>query len=289
MSRVRLWRRVRVNPIFVLVLLLYWLLGDGQRMLIAFFVVTLHELTHALVAELYGLDIDRIEIWPFGGMAKISGLDAQDPYVETMVAVSGPLMNFFWAALAWGLKSVLPLDPAAVLLFIDANLAIGALNLLPVTPLDGGRLARAYLARQVGYKEAERRVREGGLWLARLLFAVTLAFLVGGRMNIQLGIFAAFLYWAALKSPHNASYLAVRDLAARLLGFQQKPLWVVDDFAARWDTPVVEVMRVMRPLRYHRVVVLDGDMRRVGVLYEEALLRGLQDRGPECPLGELLP
>lgn len=288
MKRPGLMRRIRFNPLFILVMGLYWMAGDGRRMMIAFIAVTLHELTHAVIADLYGLDIERIEIWPFGGMARIQGLDSQDPYVETMVAVSGPLLNFFWAALAWSVGRALPLSPQYVALFIETNLAIGALNLLPVAPLDGGRLARLFLSRTLGYQEAERRVREGGLWLARLLFAASLAMLAVGRLELGLGIFAAFLYWGAYKAPHQAPYLIIRDLGQRLLGFQKRPVWTVEDFAVRGDVGIGEVIRVMRPLKYHRVVVLDEHMQRLGILYEEALLSGLQAFGPTYPLRELL-
>lgn len=288
MKKPGLLRKIRFNPWFLVVLGLYWAAGYGRPMFIAFLAVTLHELTHAVVADLYGLDIERIEIWPFGGMARIHGLSAQDPYVETMVAVSGPLLNFFWAALAWAFDRILPFNPQYVSLFIETNLAIGALNLLPVAPLDGGHLARTYLARTVGYQEAERRVREGGLWAARALFALTLALLAGGRLELGLGIFAGFLYWGASKAPHQAPYLVIRDLAERLRGFQRRPVWPVDDFAARADTAIGDVIRIMRPLKYHRVVVLDDAMRRMGILYEEALLRGLEDLGPTGSLGDLL-
>lgn len=288
MPRSGLFGRVRINPLFVVVLIFYWIAGDGRQMLVGFVAVTLHELTHALVADAYGLDIERIEIWPFGGMAEIHGLDAQDPYVETMIAVSGPLLNFFWAAFAWAFVTVLPFDTQYVNLFIATNLAVGGVNLLPVAPLDGGRMARVYLARTLGYQEAERRVREGGLWLARVLFAATLVMMLAGRVELGLGIFAGFLYWGAYKSARHASYMAVRDLADRLFGFRRRPVWPVEDFAARAEVPVREVIRVMRPLKYHRVVVLDHDLRRVGVLYEEALLRGLETAGPQCSLGDLL-
>ncbi|NMP21233.1 site-2 protease family protein [Sulfobacillus harzensis] len=288
MARAPLWRQVRINPLFLGVLVLYGAAGHGRTMIIAFLAVTLHELTHAVVADLYGLDIERIEIWPFGGMARIPGLDTQDPYVETMVAVAGPLANFFWAAFAWAFQRALPMNPEYVTQFIEANLAIGAINLLPVAPLDGGRLARLYLSRQMGYQESERRVREGGLWLARLLFAAALAMLAGGQLQLGLGIFAAFLYWGAYRTPHHAPYLIIRDLGQRILGFQRRPVWTVEDLAVRGDVALGDVIRVMRPLKYHRVVVLDADMRRMGILYEEALLSGMERFGPELPIAELL-
>ncbi len=288
MERMPWWRRFRVNPLFFVAIVIYWIAGGGRTALIGFLAVTLHELTHAVVANLYGLEVSRVEIWPFGGLAEIQGLDAQDPYVEAMVAVSGPLLNFFWAAVAWAFLPVLSLDAKAVTFFITANLSIGALNLLPVAPLDGGRLARAFLARSVGYQVADQRVQEGGLWLARSLFAVTLGLLALGHIHVGLGTFAGFLYWGVWRSGHKGTYLAVRDLAERLAGFQRRPVWPVDDFAASSRVPINKIIGIMRPLKYHRVVVLDDSMKRLGVIYEETLLLALQEKGPGCPLGDLL-
>lgn len=288
MGRRAWWRRVRINPLFLGFVAVYWAAGQGRAALIAFVAVTLHELSHAVIAELYGLDVVRIEIWPFGGIAEIHGLEAEEPYVEAMVAVAGPLMNFFWAAVAWAFIGALPLNPHAASQFIAANLGIGAVNLLPVAPLDGGRLARLYLARSIGYGGAEKWVREGGLWLARGIFALTLVTAAFGGIHVSLAIFAVFLYWGAFKAGRQAPYLAVRDLAQRLGAFHQRTVWAVDDFAARAEVPLGEVIRILRPLRYHRVVVLDAEMKRVGVLYEAALLQGLSQKGPDCPLGDLL-
>lgn len=283
-----LWRRIRINPLFLVAAVIYVVAGHSRQMVIAFLAVTLHELTHAVVADSYGLVVERIEIWPFGGIARIHGLDSQDPYTETMVAVSGPLQNFLLAAAAWAFSRILPFNPSFVSLFIETNLVIGGVNLLPVMPLDGGHLAKVHLARTIGYHKAEQRVREGGLWLARMLFALTLVMFVAGRLELGLGIFAGFLYWGALKAPHQAPYLIIRDLGQRLLGFKKRPIWSVEDFAVRGDTHIGEVIRIMRPLKYHRVVVLDGSMQRLGILYEDALLQGLEKYGPSGAIAELL-
>jgi stage IV sporulation protein FB len=168
------------------------------------------------------------------------------------------------------------------------NLTLGLINLLPVAPLDGGHLARLFLARKFGYEVAEQRVAEGGLWAARILFVVTILSFLSSRPMISLGVFAVFLYWGALRSPRQAAYLIVRDLKMRPLWLKRRPVWALDDFAVHCDTPLGEVLRVMRPMKYHRVVVLSPELKKMGTLYEEDLLQGLEGRGPAVTLAELL-
>lgn len=282
------WLKVHVNPLFFLLAIVYVIAGRGREMGIAFLAVSLHELTHAVVADSYGLDVEKIELWPFGGMATISGLATEDPYLEAMVAVVGPLQNFGLAALAWVLARFLPAHSSLVNYFIEVNLALGALNLFPIAPLDGGRLARLYLARRIGYEEAERRVRLWGVRSAQVLFVITILSFVVGKPLISLGIFSGFLYWGALVTNRNAPYLIIRDMEVRPWRFGLRPIWAVDDLAVRDDTPLRRVLKVMRPYKYHRVVVLDKELRRLGILYEEALLEALREKGPDVPVGDLL-
>lgn len=282
------WQRIYIHPLFGVALLGYALTNHLSRMLIAFTVVLMHELSHALVAESYGLRVDRIEIWPFGGIARIDGLASQDPDVEMMVAVAGPIQNFLLAALAWSVEGRLGVPGILTREFITLNLGLGALNLLPVDPLDGGRLARVYLSRGLGRVRAEAWVREGGLWLARGLIGLCLLILAFGKIPMTLAIFAAFLYWGAQSRGRQAGYWIIRDLAVRPSRFRERPIWALDDLAVRDTTSVGKVLEVMRPLHYHRVQVLDGELNRLGVLFEEDLLLALNRDGPSITVGMLL-
>ncbi len=282
------WQRIAVNPLFFVLAVAYVTTGHAMTMIIAFIAVTGHELTHAIVAEAYGLTVTRIEIWPFGGMADIPGLDAQEPYIETMVAVAGPLQNLLLAGLAWWGARWLPFDPRWVHDFIEANLFIGGLNLLPVAPLDGGHLAKTYWAQHVGYQKAEERTVQWGIWLSFGLVALTVLSFLTGHPALNMGLFAAFLYWGAWKSGHQSPYLIIRDLELRPQYFAKRPVWLIEDFAVRFDAPVSDVLKIMRPLKYHRLLVLDADLKRLGTLLEEELLAAIEHGGPQTLVGDLL-
>lgn len=289
MNRLRWWQRVYIHPLFILLMLLYAVTGHVGRMTVAFVVVSIHELSHALVAESYGLSVDRIEIWPFGGIARISGLASQDPDVEMMVALAGPLQNFLLAAVAWAVSSGSLMIPGPWLReFITLNLGLGALNLLPIAPLDGGRVASVYLSRRVGRVRAQRMVRDAGLWAARGLVGWVMAMLAFGHLSFDLAIFAVFLYWGAGSRTDQGPYWLIRDLAIRPLRFRIRPVWHLDDLAVRDTTAIGKVLEVMRPMRYHRVLVLDGDLHHLGLLYEEDLISAMERYGPLLSVGELL-
>jgi Zn-dependent protease len=166
---------VDVSWFFVLFLIIWSLSGYYQDLfpgddtkaftlavvsaLLFFLSILLHELGHAVVALRNGIPILGIDLWMFGGVAKL-GRDTDSPGVEFRVAVAGPLVTLVIAALCFGAGTLLSssgtvLDGSrfetagqsgtvAVLGYLaTVNVFVLAFNLIPGFPLDGGRIARA--------------------------------------------------------------------------------------------------------------------------------------------------
>jgi Zn-dependent protease len=117
--------------------------------LLLFASILLHELGHSVVARRHGIEIEEIDLWLLGGVARMKGFPkaAGD---ELRFALAGPAVTLAIAALFGALALALPAAAPDALhavveyqLFINA--AILAFNLLPAFPLDGGRVARALL------------------------------------------------------------------------------------------------------------------------------------------------
>jgi len=128
--------------------------------LLFFLSVVLHELGHARVAIRNGIGIAGIDLWLFGGVAKMRR-DTGSPGVDFRVAIGGPLVTLAIAGVcvgagtllmgAEGFRDAILLQPHAGVGSLEAVLGLLALvntmllffNLLPAFPLDGGRIVRA--------------------------------------------------------------------------------------------------------------------------------------------------
>lgn len=135
----------------------------GLLTLISFFaVVVLHELGHAFMAMHYRIRVRRILLMPIGGMAELEAIP-REPGRELMITAAGPAVNFALAVLLWfsvdfprgWLTGLTPANVTELLrvLFLG-NIAMLFLNLLPVFPMDGGRILRAGLAYWLPYVQA---------------------------------------------------------------------------------------------------------------------------------------
>jgi Zn-dependent protease len=122
--------------------------------------IVLHELGHAFVALRNGIGITSIQLWIFGGMARMDR-ESDGPATEFKVAVAGPLVTLAIVVVltAIGLAAAGPdefrravliesnADVSGVLAMVgwlaSINLLVLVFNLLPAFPMDGGRIVRA--------------------------------------------------------------------------------------------------------------------------------------------------
>ena len=106
--------------------------------------VLLHEVSHALAAKSFGHDGHSIELHFLGGVTTIEE-EATTARREAVIAGVGPLTSLAVGGVCWVAAPFAPdgLMEFTVQALAGANLVIGALNLLPGLPLDGGRVLRA--------------------------------------------------------------------------------------------------------------------------------------------------
>ncbi len=121
--------------------------------LILYTVVYVHEMGHVVAGWRHGIQTPLITLSAFGGLAHLSA-GAPNPKAEIKIAFAGPLTHVLWIALAWPLSRIVsPIRLGASHDSIDAfgwiwqlNLAMLLFNLVPVFPMDGGRVLRGLLA-----------------------------------------------------------------------------------------------------------------------------------------------
>ncbi len=192
----------------------------------SFFVcVVLHELGHSLTARRYGVRVPRILLLPIGGMAEFDHVPRK-PSAEFLITIAGPAVNFVIAALllpfVW--RYVLGVDDVAeystagtFTVLFEWNVIIGIFNLLPVYPMDGGRILRSILALWLPYLSATWWAVMVNRLLAPLLAFVAYYYL-GSVMLAVLFVFIFLVgnneYRQLLRREQEAAYWA--EVARRI-------------------------------------------------------------------------
>jgi Zn-dependent protease len=180
-----------------------------------FIIISLHELTHSMVAKRHGIGVQKIVLLPIGGMAVMKEV-RMEPHTEFKMAISGPLFNFAFCALIllgvsltgthgmmYGFNEwsdSLGMETAEISLasiYLSSlfwlNYVLGAFNLfVPAIPLDGGRVFRSVLAMLMSYVTATKIATKISTVATILMFIF--GFLSG---NILLLVIAVFIYLGA--------------------------------------------------------------------------------------------
>jgi Zn-dependent protease len=158
-----------------------------------FAAITLHELAHSLVALHYGVRVRSITLMMLGG---VSSIDSDiSPLREAWMAFAGPLVSFVIALVSYGayrLAGQWPDLGVSLSWFAITNAFVGAFNLLPAFPMDGGRILRGLLAPWLGMVRATNVATRTGQVLAVLFGIVGFV-----NFNIVLMLIALFIYLGA--------------------------------------------------------------------------------------------
>jgi Zn-dependent protease len=250
--------------------------------------VLLHEVSHAVAAKSFGMNVRSIELHFLGGVTSIDE-EASTAGREAVIAAVGPLTSLAVGVVCW---AGAPLAPEGLMEFIlrslgAANLFIGALNLLPGLPLDGGRVLSAAVWGATG-RPLTGTVVAG--WAGRGLACLALAYpLLIARwtdtgmqtVDVVLGaVLAAFLWAGATQALVVARVraqlprLQARTLARRALGVPH-------------DLPIGEALRRAQEQQAGGLVVLAADGRPTGIVDERAVQATPADRRPWIDAGTL--
>jgi Zn-dependent protease/CBS domain-containing protein len=123
---------------------LYWV-GGAAAAVLFFASVVAHELSHAVLARHFGMQVRGITLFIFGGATELEG-DARSPRDEAIMAAAGPATSLAIGVVLMGLGLVVPQPVGTLASYLGGiNIVLGIFNLVPGFPLDGGRILRALI------------------------------------------------------------------------------------------------------------------------------------------------
>ncbi|MCD8040082.1 MAG: hypothetical protein LUF82_00995 [Clostridia bacterium] len=220
--------KLTIHPLFAAAGILSAVFGGLPVFLICTLTALLHECGHIFCARKMGYCCSRVKLMPYGAAAvcNIEGISAAD---ELRLALAGPAVNFAICLAVGGLWWFFPVTYAYTDTLMQANAAMLVINLLPASPLDGGRAARCVLARLFSPKAAEIALRISAVVFAAALCALC-AFI---GFNLSCIVFAVFLLFSAAEKPQQAVKINFASKEMLKRGLEIKYIMVSPDITYR--------------------------------------------------------
>ncbi len=260
--------RLKIHPLFLLVGVWYAFTGDLFLFLVSTLVALQHECAHAFAAAKLGYKLRSVVLMPFGAVidGDLRGISLKD---EISVAISGPLCNLFTALLFGAIWWFAPTMYAFTDTAYYASLSIALVNLLPLYPLDGGRIFKCLLARALQTptrqpQKAERLAatlcRAVTLFFAALLLLLFVLQWVKAQPNFTLLAFSLFLLFGGIGNKNKSAVYEKIDFSL------PPPLrcgLVVKRVAIDGDCPIKDALRFLEKGSYLVLEVYDEGERRL--------------------------
>jgi stage IV sporulation protein FB len=161
--------KFRLHPTFWLLVIVSVWTGHFLEIITLCILVFIHELGHVLAAWSYRWRIESIELLPIGGVAKTDEWGTVPAREEIVVALAGPFHHIWMVLFSLIAYQLGWWSEAWTMYFIEGNLFIALFNLVPIYPLDGGRVLQAALSYVLPYRLCIRVTYWASLCLAVLL------------------------------------------------------------------------------------------------------------------------
>lgn len=232
----------------------------------------LHELAHFIVAKRLGYKLGRIKLMPFGAVLEAEN-DEFLPKDEIVVSLIGPIFNltiWFLIVALWWIK------PEIYSLTLDlavANLSLALFNLVPIYPLDGGRVVLAILSKNGDRKWAAKIMR-----IASVLFGIMLILLCFASLflsfNLTIGVVGLMILSSAFSSGNELRYKRILGLSAK-----RKKLEVglpIKRILMSENATIFKAYRKLSYAFYSEIVVVDSSFQECGKINETALINLMQ-------------
>jgi len=185
--------------------------------LLFFASVVFHELSHSFVARRYGIPVQSITLFIFGGLAGI-GREPNNAKQEFNIAIAGPLSSLFLGGCFWLVTHYFhanELVVASCTWLWEINVMLAVFNLIPGFPLDGGRVLRSIAWGITGdFTRATKIASYAGRFFAYVMIFIGVWWAFHG--SLVNGIWTAFIGWFLMQAA-GASYATV-SLSSGLKG-----------------------------------------------------------------------
>lgn len=165
-------KKFKVGISFLLLVVACVFLGKVALLLNYFSALALHELAHLFVASKKGYKLKHIKLDLFGLSVNLDEkIDDTDAFA---INIAGPLCNLLVCVFCLAVYWLFPISYNYLNLFCFANLSLAMFNLLPIYPLDGGKVFKGIFKTEKSYKKFDVILKSVFIGLFALVFLFSL-------------------------------------------------------------------------------------------------------------------
>ncbi len=148
--------KIEFHYTYLIMALSFILTGYFLNLIVFSSLIIIHEFGHFLIARLEKIKVDKIIIYPYGGITKLENKINIDINSELKIAISGVLVQSIYYIIIFLLWKNAIIRDYTYNLFKIYHYSILIFNLLPIYPLDGAKIMNLLLSKYFNFKLANK-------------------------------------------------------------------------------------------------------------------------------------
>ncbi len=249
--------KFKVHPLFYLLGVYYAFTGKIFIFIICTLIALIHELGHSFTAEKLGYRLDKIVLMPFGAVitGNIKGLNVKE---QIKVALAGPLVNLYLSIGFYALWWLFPLTYTLTNDIVDISNQMLIMNLMPVFPLDGGRVLLAIISSFTGEEKAQKINKWISVVFCVAFMVLFVIGLVKGVVNISLISFALFILTSLLTNDKQIKFV---KFSFSVNEENLKRGMLVKRQALSVNATIKRLLQIIEPSYFNEITIYNGDKK----------------------------
>lgn len=247
--------------------------------------IILHEAGHLTYAGLRRMSVDQITVYPVGLTARIRDWNRMPVRERIGLLACGPAANVAAALILYACGLAGYRMPQ---LFIEANAIVAVFNLLPFSPLDGGRILWVLISGKTGKNKGAKMAAAVSAVFSSTLIALGFMQPVNSLTGVNLVFVGLLLMITACREYKAVSIMNLRDLLYKKERFLKKGVYDAREVVVMKSVPVKNLIRNLDHDRYHFISVMDEKLGVICRMTEEELLQGMLKCGIDIQMGEMV-
>jgi len=266
----------KISPFLILMAVVFFLQGSGYLFISYMVAVLFHEFAHAEAAQKLGYRLHKLNLNPYGA-SLIGDFEGVKPRDEIFIALAGPLVNIALIIISIALWWIFPSSYFITQYFVIANIFIAFFNLIPVFPLDGGRILLAALSLKMPRNKAYRKMRIFGFVMAGIMISAFVVSALLGILNLSFAATGTFIFIASLIPDKSSYYQRLYSVALRSKNLKRG--LVSREIIVGESATILSLMKLLSNSYFTKFIIVDSNFRELLNINEFELERLSIERG----------
>ncbi len=262
---------IRINVLTIPIYIIAIISSFTAQYFITVGFIFAHELGHLVVAFILGARVYCFRILPVGVSASINDCSCKK-FDKLFIYSAGPSVNIVFAIIIYILcaRQFIPIEFTAG---VYINIWLAFFNLLPILPLDGGKIAMEVLSDYSGLFKASKHMNIITVILSVITIILGLVILKNTLYNASLVIVGIYILLGKREIRKETALMNIKNLLFRRSRVLKQRIYPIREIAVMKDVKLSEVVKAMDYANmFHKVNVLDENLRITKVISEQEIL-----------------